>query len=232
MPSTVVMDDEFATIPWFHRIDLGNGLTTPGVDDTATKLDQVHFPRDLRGKSVLDVGAWDGFFSFEAERRGASRVVALDGGVWNAPQIGRRGFDYARRALNSSVEDVTMEVLEMTPDQPGIFDVVLFLGVLYHLPNPLAGLCQVAACTREQIILETHVDLLDISRPAIAYYGSEECANDPTNWCGPNQPALEAMLRTAGFTRIEAFPAVTDVHYSVNGANRGTFGRMVVHAWK
>src|SRR5690606_26765214 len=101
--STTVTDDERATIPWFHRIDLGGGVVTPGLDDTATKLRQVRLPEDLTGKSVLDVGAWDGFFSFEAERRGASRVVALDGVVWKAPEIGRRGFDYARRALGSRV---------------------------------------------------------------------------------------------------------------------------------
>lgn len=229
---TTVLDDDFATIPWFHRIDLGGGITTPGVDDTATKLEQIRMPGDLTGKTVLDVGAWDGFFSFEAERRGASRVVALDGGVWNAPTIGRRGFEYARRALGSRVEDVTMEVLEMHPGRPGVFDVVLFLGVLYHLPNPLAGLIQVASCTREMLILETHVDLLDLKRPAIAFYQTDECANDPTNWCGPNRAAVEGMLLTAGFSRIEAFPAVTDVHYPVRGAKPGTFGRMVVHAWK
>ena len=142
------MEDELATIPWFHRIDLGGGVITPGSDDTATKLAQIRLPEDLTGKSVLDVGAWDGYFSFEAERRGASRVVALDGGVWTVPQIGRRGFDYARRALGSKVEAVQMEVLEMGPERPGVFDLVLFLGVLYHLPNPLAGIYQAASCTR------------------------------------------------------------------------------------
>ncbi|QDV36832.1 class I SAM-dependent methyltransferase [Tautonia plasticadhaerens] len=230
--STIAPEDELATIPWFHRIDLGGGVTTPGIDDTATKLSQIRMPRDLGGKTVLDVGAWDGFFSFEAERRGASRVVALDGGVWNAPQIGRRGFDYARHALGSKVEDVTLEVLEMGPGNPGVFDVVFFLGVLYHLPHPLTGILHVASCTREMLILETHVDLLDIDRPAVAYYGRDECANDPTNWCGPNGLAVEEMLRTAGFGRVVAFPPILDVHYPVRGAQPGTFGRMVFHAWK
>jgi tRNA (mo5U34)-methyltransferase len=230
--SAIVMEDELAAIPWFHRIDLGDGRITPGVDDTATKLAQVRLPEDLSGKSVLDIGAWDGFFSFEAERRGASRVVALDGGVWNVPEIGRRGFDYARRALGSKVEDVSMEVLEMNPARPGVFDVVFFLGVLYHMPHPLASLNQVASCTREQLILETHVDLLDVDRPAIAFYRQDDCANDSTNWCGPNRGAVEEMLRTVGFSRVVSFPPVTDVHYPVRGAKPGTFGRMVFHAWK
>ncbi len=230
MPSTV-MDDELQEIKWFHKIDLGNGVITPGVDDTPTKLAQVHFPEDLSGQSVLDIGAWDGFFSFEAERRGASRVVAMDGGVWRVPEIGRRGFNYAHKALNSKVETVEMEVLDVSPEHPGVFDVVLFLGVLYHMPHPLLSLLRVGAITGKQLILETHVDLLDVNRPAIAYYPEDECACDPTNWCGPNGPALETMLRTAGFQKIQCFPA-TPVTYGVRDAQPETFGRMVVHAWK
>lgn len=230
--STTVLDDELTTIPWFHRIDLGGGVVTPGSDDTPTKLAQIRLPRDLSGLSVLDIGAWDGFFSFEAERRGAARVVALDGGVWAVPEIGRRGFDYARRALDSRVEAVPMEVLQMGPERPGVFDLVLFLGVLYHLPHPLASIERVAACTGSHLIMETHVDLLDVARPAIAYYGEDECANDVTNWCGPNTAAVASMLRTAGFARVEALPATTAVHYPVRGAKAGTYGRQVFHAWK
>ena len=78
-------------------------------------------PRDLRGRTVLDVGAWDGFFSFECERRGAERVVALDGPAWREPEWGpggfgtRSGFDLARRALGSRVEDVELELDEISP---------------------------------------------------------------------------------------------------------------------
>ena len=61
---------------WYHRIDLGHGVTTQGVDNSPERLARVRLPTDLSGRSVLDIGAWDGFFSFEAERRGASRVVA------------------------------------------------------------------------------------------------------------------------------------------------------------
>jgi tRNA (mo5U34)-methyltransferase len=112
-----------------------------------------------------------------------------------------------------------------------VFDLVLFLGVLYHMPHPVMALKRVAAITREQIILETHVDLLDHERPAVAYYPTDECAGDATNWCGPNRPAVEGMLRTAGFRRTEAF-GPTPVDYDVRGARPGTFGRMVFHAWK
>src|SRR3954447_6409755 len=72
---------EAARINWFHSIELEPGFVTPGRADTSAQLQRLHLP-DLRGKTVLDVGAWDGFFSFEAERRGAARVVAVDTFSW------------------------------------------------------------------------------------------------------------------------------------------------------
>ena len=70
---------------WFHRIDLGHGVVTRGEDETQRKLATIRMPARLDGLSVLDIGAWDGFFSFEAERRGASRVVAIDPECWREP---------------------------------------------------------------------------------------------------------------------------------------------------
>jgi tRNA (mo5U34)-methyltransferase len=158
-------------------------------------------------------------------------VVALDGGVWRVPTIGRRGFNYAHAALRSKVETAEMEVLDLSPGNPGVFDVVFFLGVLYHLPFPLLALHKVADVTREMLVMETHVDMLHVDRPAVAYYGGDECANDQTNWCGPNGPAVVAMLKTAGFREVKAFPA-TPATYGVRGAHPKQFGRMAFHAWK
>jgi len=229
MSATATLPEELKKINWFHRIDLGNGITTPGCDDTATKLQQVHLPADLSGKTVLDIGAWDGFFSFEAEKRGASRVVALDGGVWRVDSIGKAGFEFARKMLHSKVEDVEMEVSQISLERLGTFDLVLFLGVLYHLPDPFDGLMKVASLAHRDIIIETHVDLVEIKTPAIAFYPASECANDPSNWCGPNQAAVEGMLRHAGFRTIKAFP-MTPVYYPVTGRKLGQYGRMVFHA--
>ncbi len=121
---------------WYHTIDLGEGVITRGVDNSPERLARLSLPRDLSGRSVLDVGAWDGFFSFEAERRHAARVVATDhyawhGAGWGTGQ-GKAGFQLARTALNSRVEDIDIDVMDLTPDRIGAFDVVLFLGVLYH----------------------------------------------------------------------------------------------------
>jgi tRNA (mo5U34)-methyltransferase len=229
MSATATIQDELKKINWFHQIDLGNGVTTPGVDDSKSKLDQVRLPADLSGKTVLDIGAWDGFFSFECERRGARRVVALDGGVWRVDSIGKAGFEFARQVLNSKVEDVEMEVSEISVDRLGRFDLVLFLGVLYHLPDPVGAFLKVASVAAHDIIVETHVDLMEIATPAMAFYPFEECAKDGSNWCGPNKAAVEAMLKLAGFQTIESFP-MTPVIYPTVGRNPKHFGRMVFHA--
>lgn len=194
--------DEVNGIRWFHSIDLGNGIVTPGVDRSARRLKGIHLPYSLAGKSVLDVGTFDGFYAFEAERRGA-RVVATDTAVWRNPLIGRHGFDLARRVLGSSVEDREIDVLDLSPETIGAFDLVLFLGVLYHLPNPLLALERVASVTRRQLIMETHVDLLGTRRPAAAFYPRDELQDDLSNWWGPNLAAGKGMLEAVGFSRVE-----------------------------
>jgi tRNA (mo5U34)-methyltransferase len=229
MSASAMIQDEVKKINWFHRIDLGQGVTTPGIDDTPTKLGQVRLPADLTGKTVLDIGAWDGFFSFECEKRGARRVVALDGGVWKVDTIGKAGFEFARKVLNSRVEDAELEVSEISIERLGQFDLVLFLGVLYHLPDPVGSFLKVASVAAHDIIVETHVDLVEVSTPAIAFYPFDECAKDPSNWCGPNQAAVEAMLRLAGFKTIRSFP-MTRVAYPTVGRPQNQFGRMVFHA--
>jgi tRNA (mo5U34)-methyltransferase len=156
-------------------------------------------------------------------------VVALDGGVWRVDSIGKAGFEFARNVLNSKVEDVEMEVSQISPDLLGQFDLVLFLGVLYHLPDPVGSFLKVASVAAQDMIIETHVDLMEIDTPAIAFYPFEECAQDQTNWCGPNRAAVEAMCRLAGFRKIRSF-LMTRVHYPTAGRNPGNFGRMVFHA--
>ncbi len=222
---------EMNAIDWFHRIPLGSDTTTPGKDASAEKLATIALPEDLTGQSVLDIGAWDGFFSFEAERRGAARVVAADHYVWSAPAISKAGFDFAHRTLDSRVEAVDIDVMDLSPQALGTFDLVLFLGVLYHQSDPMAVLHRVASVTTDRLIIETHTDLLDIDRPAIAFYPRDELARDKTNWCGPNKAALKAMLETAGFPHTQVV-SESPAPYSNIGATPGTYGRIVMHAWR
>ena len=194
---------EAAHVNWFHSIELEPGFVTPGGADTTAQLERLHLPRSLAGKSVLDVGAWDGFFSFEAERRGAARVVAADSFAWQArgERTGKAGFELARRALGSRVEDVEVDVLDVSPETVGgTFDVVLFLGVLYHMRHPLLALQRMRSVTGELLIVETHVDLLGLRRPAMAFYPGFELDGDWSNWWGPNPAAVIAMLEQAGFS--------------------------------
>jgi len=199
-----MLKEEVAKVRWFHTIDLGNGIVTPGVKDTCSQVKTLQLADNLSGMSVLDIGAWDGFFSFEAEHRGASRVVATDSFVWQGKAWGgKSGFDLAKMALCSKVEDFTIDVLDLSPENVGTFDVVLFLGVLYHMRHPLLALERVASVTKGMLILETHVDRLWDKQPLIMFYPGSELSGDATNWCGPNPAAVEAMLKSVGFKKVE-----------------------------
>jgi tRNA (mo5U34)-methyltransferase len=202
---------------WYHTIDLGQGVVTRGVDDTPLRLARLDFPASLSGLSVLDVGAWDGFFSFEAERRGASRVVAADHYSWHGTgwgtANGKAGFELARTALGSRVEDVDIDVMELSPERVGTFDVVLLLGVLYHLRHPLLALERIASVTRALLILETVVDMVGVPRPAMAFYPDAELGDDPTNWWGPNVAAVHGMLHSTGFQQVRTVTSLPSTPY-------------------
>jgi tRNA (mo5U34)-methyltransferase len=217
------------SISWYHTMPLADGITTRGVDDTAHRLARLDLPRSLEGLSVLDVGAWDGFFSFECERRGAARVVATDDYSWHGGGWGTKaGFSLAREVLGSRVEDIDIDVMDLSPARVGTFDVVLFLGVLYHLRHPLLALERVASVTRGLLVVETVVDLVGLRRPAMAFYPQRELNNDPTNWWAPNPPGMHAMLSSVGFdqvrtTRSQAgvpFRAARAMYHRLRGKNR------------
>ena len=192
---------EVGRLWWWHTMELRPGIVTPGRQPVADLLPLFGIPERLDGMSVLDVGAWDGALSFECERRGAKRVVACD--VWQTS--GRAAFDLARDELGSEVEARQCNVYDLNMNGDlGQFDLVLFLGVLYHLKHPLLALERVAAATRPRglAIVDTVVDLTGMPRPAVAYYPGDEINGDPTTWCAPNHPALRWMLRDAGFDEI------------------------------
>lgn len=250
---------------WWHSIDLGDGVVTPGWKSPKTlqrESSRCRLP-DLTNRSVLDIGAWDGFYSFLAERAGAARVVALDHFVWSidwgqqttaerraAPKTaaargpeedpaiwkpaelpGRRGFDLARRILNSRVEPVVADFMETDLDALGTFDVVFFLGVLYHMRHPLLALERLARLTGEMAVIETAAVWTQPRRAYCEFYETTELHGDPTNWWAPNEKALIGMCRAAGFSRVEiltrpswtkrALSTLRPVHY-----------RLIAHAYK
>jgi tRNA (mo5U34)-methyltransferase len=205
-PSPVAPDElrrRVRAVTWFHTMDLGDGIVTDGHSQPAQILPRLALP-DLTGKTVLDIGAWDGFYSFEAERRGAARVVATDSFSWGGAGWGTKaGFELAREALGSDVEDVEVDVMDLDPARLGTFDVVLFLGVLYHMRDPIGALERAAAMTGGLLVVETEVGMLLHRRPAAEFYPGDELAGDPTNWWAPNPAAVLGMLRAVGFSDVE-----------------------------
>jgi tRNA (mo5U34)-methyltransferase len=189
---------------WFHTIDLGHGIITPGIDNTPSRVEMMGFPDSFAGKSVLDVGSYDGYFAFEAERRGAARVVASDWFCWNLEGMGDgTGFEIAHAALNSKVEKHAIAVEDISPQTVGVFDIVLFLGVLYHAQDPMRYLRNVFSVCRETLILETHYDGTDYDRPMMVFYPNDTLNDDPSNYWGPNLACIEAMLYEVGFRKVQ-----------------------------
>lgn len=203
-PSTIPL--EAAKLQWYHCLRLTPEYTTPGRSGFSLEMPgwetNYQFPslQDLSGKTVLDIGTMNGIFAFEAERRGASRVVAIDRDPPAYPDA-REAFDFARRALGSKVVAYRgMSIYDLSPKDPGVFDVVLLYGVLYHLKFPLWGLYKAASVAREELIVETHVTLYDdLGLPMMLFYPATELNEEPTNWWGPNPRCVDAMMEHLGF---------------------------------
>lgn len=205
---------------WHHRIEVAPGVTTPGLQDTPALLAQIGLPDDLSGMRVLDIGARDGFFTFEAERRGASEVLALDN---ESPH--NTGFAIAAELLGSKATYVTENVYSLDPERYGRFDLVLFLGVIYHLRHPLLALDRIHdVCAPEGLLLlETHMideGLVDAegewrrsadfhpdlpALPLVQYYPERMLGGDPTSQWAPSRVALEGWLRGAGFEPLSTW---------------------------
>jgi tRNA (mo5U34)-methyltransferase len=218
---------------WFHRIDLGQGVTTKG-SSTGPYLGPQQMP-DLTNKSVLDIGAWDGFYSFQAERLGAAAVVALDHYVWGIdfarrqaywdecaangtlpdhgrdmtdfwlPDLpGRRSFDFAKEVLGSKVEPMVADFATADLSTVGQFDVVLYLGVLYHMKEPLSALERLRSVTDEVAVIETEavrVEGLE-AQNFVQFFGGQ-FGGDYGNWFVPTMDGLRQLALAAGFTRVE-----------------------------
>lgn len=204
-PAGEELRDAVSELRWYHKMQLGD-VRTPGVSDTRRGLPRLHLPPSLEGKSVLDVGAWDGFYSFEAARRGARRVLATDSFAWDGRGWGSQdGFLLARKALGleTAVEARTIDVLDLGPETLGeTFDITLFLGVLYHLRDPVTALERVASVTRELLVLETETALGWLRAPAARVFPADELNHDDTNYFSFNRAALEGLLHRFGFTDV------------------------------
>jgi tRNA (mo5U34)-methyltransferase len=212
-------------IQWFHSIALSDDEITGGFKPIwllNAEADLLFRSGLVEGKSVLDIGAWDGFFSFEAERRSAARVLATDHFCWSGPGWGTKaGFDHAHKALGSSVESMDIDVIDLDPKQLGTFDVVLFPGVLYHLKDPFGGLEKAGSMSHDLLIVETATAMNEIKEPVMRFYLGDELGGDPTNYFSPNEVCLKNMLKEIGFKRFQS--ALVDLTGNP---------RLIIHAWR
>ena len=190
---------------WWHSFELPDGSRIQGVSELASqkmRIAQFPIPQDLAGKRVLDVGAWDGWFSFEMERRGAE-VLAID-------RFENPRFYEIRSMLGSRVEYRQLDVYEVSPRTVGYFDIVLFMGVLYHLKHPLLALERVCSVAREMAAVESFVlteqhGLTPEQEPGnlLRYFEDDDFGGQVDNWFAPTANCMMALCRTAGFARAE-----------------------------
>jgi len=192
---------EMEALGFYHTIELPNGEVLPGLlsaERLRNRLTQFAIPTDLRGKRVLDIGAWDGFYTFEMERRGA-HVVALD-------LFRNEKFLLARDLVKSKAEYVVGDICRLSSKDLGRFDMVLFFGVLYHVKHPVMALENVCSMTLDTAYVESYVidDGTDLSTPPVLeFYEKTELRGQFDNWVGPNVPCLLAMARAAGFADVQ-----------------------------
>jgi tRNA (mo5U34)-methyltransferase len=225
---------------WFHNLDLHGVKTAPDHflgDYPNVKWQKfAHaIPADLTGRSVLDIGCNAGFYSIEMKKRGAARVVGLDSDevYLNQARFAAEVSGYPDIEFrNLSVYDV---------GQLGeTFDVVIFMGVLYHLRHPLLALDTLYETVVGDLLVFQSMQrgskevapveenfpfweesIFDRAGYPLMYFVEQRYADDPTNWWIPNRAGVEAMLRSAGFV-IEAHPE--DEVYICRRGTRPAFG--------
>ena len=248
-------------------MDCGDGAISKGfksLDLLNQELKWMQLP-NLKGKTVLDIGAWDGFFSFKAEELGASQVTSLDNFMWsfnvgrlfdyietcrdscasplNYYQVpglhvpgeypGKIGFDTIHRIKSSHVAQYIDDFMTMDLVKLGQFDVTFFLGVLYHMEEPLEALKRLALVTRELAIIETASIYLP-SHENLAlfeFYAKDELnPGDPTNRFAPNLLGLQKACIQAGFKDVKV---TSPYPPSLNNNNLQIVRpRLTIHAYK
>jgi tRNA (mo5U34)-methyltransferase len=196
-------DELAAHNDWYHSMEFADGTQVDGYIPLSVlreRYAEFGLPDDLSGRRALDIGAWDGWFSFEMERRGAD-VTAVD--IVSVPN-----FETAHLRKQSDVRYIVADIYNLPRHNPGQFDYTLFLGVLYHLRHPLLALDIICGLTRETAIIDSFVvDLaerpdIETTVPFCEFYETDELGGNLDNWFGPTVECLLALCRAAGFVRV------------------------------
>ncbi|MBV8489308.1 MAG: DUF1698 domain-containing protein [Candidatus Eremiobacteraeota bacterium] len=195
--------------PWWHTIDFGNGVVSKGeqrLERMQLKSDRVFTRLDLNGKSVLDLGTAQGGFALEAWRRGARPVVCVD----LFAEENHRAFNLVKELTGAELAYVDHNL--NTPDIDlsflGEFDVVLALGLIYHLSHPLAAIRAMSKITREVLVIETQIETKITERPLMVYIPKGFAGMPNERWY-PNVACVVEMLKsTEQFATVEITPGV------------------------
>lgn len=212
---------------WYHSFELVPGVVTPGSCpvNPGSVLDSLGIPEDLTGMKVLDIGAWDGPYTFEFERRGA-QVTALD-----IQDPDHTGFNVSKQILNANAEYIVGSVNELPAELTHQFDIVFYQGVYYHLKNPMQAFANIWNVLKNDAIvyfggaLLDHADLVDpfwkdkkdilnkITPLPVSYFVKDNYrVHDPSCWFIPTKVCLEHWLLASGFKNII-------IHVSINNSS-------------
>lgn len=210
---------------WYHRIDLGDGVETPGHFRMADYLHHYRFPERMDGMRVLDVGASTGFFAYEFERRGAAEVVGVELPSWAAhdwtPRYRREfeqkaasekqtidrevmldGFTIVGEAFGSTrVRRVFKTIYELSKDELGEFDLVFSGAMLMHVRDPILGIQRMRECCKPsgRLIVSISTTMPDAEEPVARFVGEW----DQCNWWQMSPRCLDRALQCCDFDRIE-----------------------------
>lgn len=168
--------------------------TAEGVPVAHNNWDRYGLPKDINGKTFIDVGCWEGVNCAEATKRGATQVVGVDLCTTDAlkANVDEFGFEF-----------VQLDILSEKWLELDTFDVVLCGGVLYHVENVISFLFRLRRITSEALYLETKIFDSDDHRPLMLFKPSDERTGNPSNWWFPNEQGLMDMLDACGFTNLE-----------------------------
>lgn len=251
-------DKDVGRYYWYHTIDLGDGLVTPGDYDFRKSLAHFQFPADMRGMRVLDVGSATGFFAFEFERRGATvtSVELPSIADWDMPSGETRAsvlsslmghhrartleelqhlhldgpFELCHRVLHSKVTRCHSTIYSLTLEKLGgeQFDLIFVGDVLMHIFSPLAGLVALAPLCRGVMVVAQHLEPKPADIPVMLYTGGDKAVSDGRTWWMLNRLCLEQMLKRIGFRQV----AVVGRHTGIQRRGWWPYDRAVIHATK
>jgi tRNA (mo5U34)-methyltransferase len=224
---------EVESYPWYHTLELGDGIVTNAMFDHRPVVHRYPLPSDLAGTRCLDVGTMDGFWAFEMERRGADSVVAIDIDDPEAldwpyslrdhdktlDETKAERFALAKRALGSSVERVTLSAYDLSPEL-GMFDLVFCGDLLLHLKDPITPVERIrSVCRGSALIVNTIKRFPFREKRSLA----ELDGIDQFVWWTTNLAGLQRIVLAAGFARIDATETF-DLPFRAGGSWRGLRG--------